>query len=295
MTDFYYRGDDGGIEVIDTRLYDCRRCDVIFRDVDFTDPRIVSHYDVASYTPEHRAQEIYESRHGWFEWMADTIIRRTGIQRGRMLDFGCSYGFLMDSFAKRGWEVEGVEIARPSHEYLAKHRPQYRVHRSLEGLPEGGYDLVATVDSLYYLEEPLPVLRRMAALLRPGGALWGRIATRNLHCRTVARIKRLLGRTEGDVVRLSRSLVGDAKAGFSRRAIRRMLGEAGLEVLWLYVPEPGKRRGWKRGAVDRVLWAVDALSAHRLPVAVGLQFLARRPGQVAGEATATTGQQKSVG
>jgi 2-polyprenyl-3-methyl-5-hydroxy-6-metoxy-1,4-benzoquinol methylase len=89
---------------------------------------------------------------------------------GRMLDVGCGNGELTRAFARRGWEVAGVE---PGSQAAARARAGgVEVHRgTLEDAPWRGptFDAVLFNHSLEHLPDPAQSLRQAAALLRKGG------------------------------------------------------------------------------------------------------------------------------
>ena len=269
--------EEGGRRELESRLYECTECDMLVRDLDYTEARMVAHFDLVPYTLPELVQRHLKKRARWFQWTADTVIRQVGVSRGSLIDFGCSYGILLDCFAERGWQVAGVEVSTNCQEYLREHRPEYRVETSLDDFEPGAVDVVTAIDSLYYVEDPAAVLRRIFELLRPGGAIWGRVTTRNFHLRVAARLRKCRGACREGVPHLPSSLVGDAKTGFSRKSAGRMLEQCGFERIRMFLTEPGKKRAFKKNVFNRVFQVIEQASSHLLPTAVGLQFLAFKP------------------
>lgn len=94
----------------------------------------------------------------------------------RVLDVGCSTGYLARVLAAIGNTVSGVEYdaaaAKEAEPHLAK-----LVVGDLEALDlvaafgEGSFDVVVFGDVLEHLRDPMPVLRRARPLLAPGGSV----------------------------------------------------------------------------------------------------------------------------
>jgi len=144
------------------------------------------------------------------------------VQPGRLLDVGCAAGFFLDEAHQRGWQVEGLDVSTFAVKY-ARERFGYDVrHGSLTHLdyPEGAYDLVTMWDVIEHVPDPMAYLRKTAALLRSGGVF--SLAT-------------------PDVDSLPARLTGARWVGyklseehvyyFSVRMLRRMLDEAGFDVI----------------------------------------------------------------
>ena len=260
-----------------SKLYECTDCDVLVRDLDYTDTETVGHFELVPYTLPELAERHRAKRARWFQWTADMVLRQLGGGPGKVIDFGCSYGFLMDCFADRGWQVAGVEISTNCQEYIRQHRADYRVETSLDAFEPGSVDAVTAIDSLYCVEDPAATLRRIFELLRPGGALWGRVTARNFHLRVAARLRKWRGACREGVPHLPSSLAGDAKTGFSRKSAGRMLEQCGFERIRMFLTEPGKKRAFKKNVFNRVFQVIEQASSHLLPTAVGLQFLAFKP------------------
>jgi SAM-dependent methyltransferase len=84
-----------------------------------------------------------------------------------MLEVGCGHGLLLDEARRRGWAVEGLEIADASREHARSLGLDVR-DATLEQA-EGAYQAVVLADVLEHLDDPVDALRRIAALLVPGG------------------------------------------------------------------------------------------------------------------------------
>ena len=83
----------------------------------------------------------------------------------RVLDVGCGQGELTTALAVAGYDVLGIDPLAPQGDLFRRVR--------LEDLEddEGGFDGVVAVRSLHPIRDLAHGLERIAALLRPGGAL----------------------------------------------------------------------------------------------------------------------------
>jgi SAM-dependent methyltransferase len=90
----------------------------------------------------------------------------------RVLDLGCSDGFLSELLARRGYEVVGVERA-------GGHSSSFPANVQLieadldRGLPPapGRFDYVLCADILEHLRSPETLLRQIRGVLAPGGRI----------------------------------------------------------------------------------------------------------------------------
>lgn len=99
----------------------------------------------------------------------------------RVLEIGCSSGWLSLEMARRGAHVDGIDVAaeaiRIAQAYAAQHPPRGSLRYRLadinhEPLPEAYYDLVVAVGVLHHLAEVRAVLERVRAALKPNGLLF---------------------------------------------------------------------------------------------------------------------------
>lgn len=90
---------------------------------------------------------------------------------GRWFDVGCGEGTLLLEARERGWQVGGLE---PVEEAVASGRGHGLdlVHGRLEDIePSEAYDVVSAVHVLEHVPDVPSTLRRLLALVRPGGHL----------------------------------------------------------------------------------------------------------------------------
>ena len=92
----------------------------------------------------------------------------------RVLDVGCSSGYLARPLAARGNTVVGIELdagaAREAEEYCE--RVLVGDVETMElALDERSFDVVLLGDVIEHLREPVDTLRRLRRFLRPGGRL----------------------------------------------------------------------------------------------------------------------------
>ncbi|MEL6751379.1 MAG: class I SAM-dependent methyltransferase [Pseudomonadota bacterium] len=103
-----------------------------------------------------------------------------GRHPGRALDLGCARGDNPVWLAKRGWQVNGVDIAPTALSYARANAERAGVsdnilleqHDLANSFPEGSFDLISAI----YLQSPVAVpaaaiLKRASSSIRPGGML----------------------------------------------------------------------------------------------------------------------------
>ncbi len=100
---------------------------------------------------------------------------------GRMLDVGCGNGELARAFARRGWQVAGVEPVPSAAAHAAAGGVDVHVG-TLGDAPWHGpsFDAIVFNHSLEHLPDPLDGLHQAAALLREGGVV--AVAVPNFAC-----------------------------------------------------------------------------------------------------------------
>lgn len=93
--------------------------------------------------------------------------------RGRVLEVGCSSGFMLYPLIEAGYDCAGIEPSGVFRDYLRAR--QIACHDSLDALrsaePAGGFDAIMHFFVLEHVADPEGFLRSQLDLLRPGGVL----------------------------------------------------------------------------------------------------------------------------
>lgn len=118
--------------------------------------------------------EAYDAvRPGTPEALLDLLCQYARVERPRLVvDLGCGTGLSTEPWAARAERVVGVE---PLPEMLAVARGRLPPNVELveafaheTGLPDASADVVVCVQSFHWMD-PVPTLREVARILRPGG------------------------------------------------------------------------------------------------------------------------------
>lgn len=130
----------------------------------------------------------YEKLHGEIfnpeeqQRLADFLRRardaiESGSQPYRALDFGCGSGNLSRHLLALGFEVTAADVSRGfldlvMERYGGSGLVTYHMPGGdASGLPEGGFDLVATYSVLHHIPDYLAAVDLFARLCRPGGVI----------------------------------------------------------------------------------------------------------------------------
>lgn len=116
--------------------------------------------------------------HWWYvarrRILADLIRRKIGPgSESRILEIGCGTGHNFEMLARFG-DVDGLEVddaARATAQEALGRLVLSAPLPNLRGLPDAAWDLICALDVIEHVEEDRASLARMAALLRPGGAI----------------------------------------------------------------------------------------------------------------------------
>jgi len=148
-------------------------------------------------------------------------IRRYA-RTGRLLDIGCGAGRLSALALQSGFDPLGVEL---SPRMAAKARGRLGADRVRIGrlqdcnLPAGGFDVAVSISYIEHDPDPLPVMRHVHVLLRPGGVCLHKTPNYN------SLLRRVLGR------RWSGYRWPEHVQYFTPATLGRLMEKAGFEVL----------------------------------------------------------------
>lgn len=105
---------------------------------------------------------------------------RENTDSGRLLEIGCGKGGFL-RLAEAHFDVEGVDISDYAIESSRAHfGSRVRIANIVEDdLPAASYDVIAVFNILEHLRMPGPVIKKLAAALKPGGLLVGSVPNNN--------------------------------------------------------------------------------------------------------------------
>lgn len=116
------------------------------------------------------------------------IGARVPLRGTRLLDVGCGGGLLAEALAAAGAHVTGIDLAPGMIEVARLHAAQaqlaidYRLcdaqRLALEA--PGAFDVVTCLEMLEHVPDPAAMVATLAALVRPGGAVFVSTLNRNL-------------------------------------------------------------------------------------------------------------------
>lgn len=92
----------------------------------------------------------------------------------RLLDIGCSIGLFLDRARTRGWNGSGIEFSEKARAYARNEFALDVVDRPLAeaGFARDSFDVVTLLSVLEHTTDPRRMLREIAGVLKPGGALY---------------------------------------------------------------------------------------------------------------------------
>lgn len=125
-----------------------------------------------------------EGPRGWGRPLHNHVLDVAGVRPGiALLDLGCGTGLFARAAADRGAQVTGIDIDRHAVARAAAAVPDgaFRVGDVHEpGESDAAFEVVAAVQLLAHVTNPVRVLREAARVVRPGGVVvatvWGREA-----------------------------------------------------------------------------------------------------------------------
>ncbi len=150
----------------------CGECGLCYRNPRRREEDLLRHFEekwtegIQSFLLEEYRQENLRRLAHW--------ILRAHPGPGAILDVGSSYGNLLAQFPET-WRRVGVEPSQKACRISQERLPGAEIIKGVLGsapLPERAFDVIAMVDTIYYLPHPLRDLTRLAGFLKPGGTMF---------------------------------------------------------------------------------------------------------------------------
>jgi len=149
-------------------FWSCGGCELVF--VHDIYPEFVQDLDALDYleTAELRPEPKPRERADF----ARLLDGFEGVRRsGRLLEIGCGNGLFLGVAQQRGWDCTGLEILPQMANYT---RERYGIDVRTQTLREAGFangafDVVYANEVIEHVVDPIDLMRRVRAALRPGG------------------------------------------------------------------------------------------------------------------------------
>lgn len=187
--------------------------------------------------------------------------------KGRLLDIGAGRGELLRTAREEGWTAVGIETSSTFAAHAARYSGAEIRQQTLEecNFAANSFDVVILAAVLEHLYNPDEIIKEIARILRPGGALFVDVPNEEgLYFRIGNLYQRL--RRRDWVVNLSPTFSPFHVFGFGPKSLRALLAKHGLEPkLWrLYsvrtsVPAQGGLTSFLERQASEVVLAVSRL------------------------------------
>lgn len=250
-----------------TPLYQCKICDIFYRDID--NAKMVSHYYAASYVQKENESRFYHTRINFFEFILDIALKyakpnsKEQSHQLSLIDFGSSYGHLLECAETRKIKAVGVEL---NEDCVSSCKQKGMVvYNNIKKVPEK-VDIITVIDSLYYVPNCKEILAEMKNMLNEDGILVARITNRNLYTKFM---KKYLNK--GDL-----SMIGDVTISYSLKSIKKLFSHTGFKLLKV-IPDygKGKKLGFKKNLIYRLSLILTLLTAKKIIFTPGIIVIAK--------------------
>jgi SAM-dependent methyltransferase len=200
-----------------TDIFLCKECGVFWRDFKNKDFILDNHYEMSSYTNLEREEQFRMARTSFFEQIIALVGKYKKTNGNNLLDFGCSYGHLMDVAANYSYNCTGVEIVDNLRRRL---EPRYKIYKYINEVPDNSMDIVTCIDSLYCSPNPVGDMAKISNILKDNGLLIIRIANRSFILRLYMLLKK----------NINNHVIGDQLFVLNDKVIRLLADKYGMTI-----------------------------------------------------------------
>jgi SAM-dependent methyltransferase len=122
-----------------------------------------------------RDPQMFEKEQVQLDDTADSraLLDQLHPNRGKAMEIGSSFGFQLQQFRDRGWEVEGIEPNHNSARYAKEVLSIPTITTILEqaSVADESVDVVVMLHVIEHIPDPVGTLREIFRVLKPGGHL----------------------------------------------------------------------------------------------------------------------------
>jgi len=246
-----------------SRIVRCNRCGLMYANPRAKEP---DHVQIQTWDPEMvslswHSQRLEKEKLQVRDYAKTrALLNRAFPERGKLLEIGSGFGYLLAEFKKDGWDVFGVEPDRFACRY-AKERLEVDCTSDLvenARIPDESYDVIVMNHVIEHLDDPMATLREINRVLKPSGYLVLETP------RYDTLMFRLLGRRERSI-----NCIGHIYF-FTTQTLKNLYEAAGFRTL--QVDYVGRSL-----TVDRLFWNVGVISKSKR-FSQGLTQVSRKAG-----------------
>jgi len=148
----------------------CKKCGFVYRN-----PRYMRSKQDDIFTKEwtERTGDFHLTDYREYNLRRIAKYIQTRRQGGALLDVGCSYGVFFSLF-NNTWEFTGIEPSLSASQIASRNFPNAKIiNNTIENasLPEGSFDVITIVDTIYYVSQPLEIFKKCYKWLNSSGRL----------------------------------------------------------------------------------------------------------------------------
>ncbi len=161
-------------------IFECDDCRLQFVAEKLSPEYIENFYCKVKDTSEHTYSDENIENLNYYYKSLKKYIETNFIQKGKILDIGCSSGYFLDIMD--GWERYGVEISTKYAE-IAKQKYKDKIFTGSIAdytWQENFFDVITLQDSLDHMLNPVDIIKKCNYLLKPNGILV--IKVHNMDC-----------------------------------------------------------------------------------------------------------------
>ncbi|MFH1996320.1 MAG: class I SAM-dependent methyltransferase [Candidatus Omnitrophota bacterium] len=164
------------VKVLGYQLVRCKTCGLVF-----VNPRPSQEKIERQYAEEYHRSCLFEQFPGTdeekeaaihrYDAPAENLVKVFGTGK-RLLEIGCSAGFLLANMKRRGWEVTGLDVSEWAATYAREKLGVPCYVGTVESASlTGQYDLIILFHTIEHFSDPLGSLKKIGSLFARDGGL----------------------------------------------------------------------------------------------------------------------------